>query len=107
MIILQILRQDFFLHDTHNSWYLPSPRPTSRLACQSQHRLMWGLKYLGVKVVGYLTGLGGHVGPTGHCDDLAGHPQQRVQNEAQLYGAYPLLGANKGAGLVPCTQMQA
>ena len=65
------------------------------------------LGYLGVKVVGYLSGLGGHVGPTGHCDDLAGHPQQRVQNKAQLNGAYPLLGANKGAGLVPYTQMQA
>ena len=45
--------------------------------------------------------------PLGHRDDLAGHPQQRVQNVSQLYGAYPLLGANKGAGLVPYTQMQA
>ena len=50
-----------------------------------------GLKYLGVKVVGYLTGLGGHVGSAGHRDDFAGHPQQRVQNETQLYCAYPLL----------------
>lgn len=80
---------------------LPTTPTTTNTTTMCLFKAAKGPRLL-VKVAGQLLDSGVHVGSRRHRQHPALDPQQRLQHEPELYGANPLLAADKAALLVAC-----